>query len=143
MIEKYDVLKAKNLRQMVAEYESEQQALHEKCTKYEQGRRDSMERVALQEVEDILEKEFLKSEPENCAPSSFELLLWQYSLHVYDNAWANLVRRYAVVHDAKNIDKYPKATPLPRIEDVMNPYGWGKYERLKELAAYCYKWRQH
>ena len=137
-----DILKEKNLRQMVAEYESEQQTLHEKRAKYEQSRRDSMERAALQEVEDIRETEFLKSEPENCASSSFELLLWQYTTHVYDNAWANLVRRYAAVHDAKNIDKYPKATPLPRMDDVMNPYGWGKYERLKELAAHCHKWRQ-
>jgi len=140
MTKNYDVLKENNLRQMVAEYEQEQRILSEKRAKYEQGRRDSMERAALRELEDIRETEFLKSEPENYV--NFELLMWQYTMHVYDNAWANLVRRYAAVHDAKNIDEYPDPTPLPRMADVMNPYGWGNYERLKELAARCHKWRQ-
>ena len=73
-------------------------------------------------------------------PNGFML---PYTLHFYHNAKANLVRKYAVVYDAKNIDKYQKATPLPRIEDVMNDMpNWMTYTDLKELAAHCYKWRQ-
>ena len=155
MIEKYDVLKAKNLRQMVAEYESEQQTLREKRAEYRQYCRDLMGEVALQELADIRDREldeaegavysdFIRIRHGYYAPHFWDLIIG-YTDHVYDNAWANLQRKYAVVYDKDNLDKYPKPTPLPRMQDIMDQYMpvWVTYEKLKGLAGHCYKWRQH
>ena len=142
MGENIDILKENNLRQMVTEYEHEQQTVYEKRAKDMQCRHNSMKEAALQELEDIREKQILETEPENCAPDHFQLLISQYTEHVYSNAMANLVKKYATVYDAKNIDKYPSATPLPRMQDIMIAYPWRTYERLRALAAHCDKWRQ-
>lgn len=152
MIDNYDILKADNLRQMVAEFETEQQALQEKRAKNEQHRRECMEEMALRELEEIREERVARiTNPEyerhlrqaRYAPHFYSLIT-EYTDHVFENAWANLVRRYAVVYDAKNINKYPKATPLPRMQDIMDKYMpvWMTYKKLKALAAHCSKWRQ-
>ena len=153
MIEKYDILKAKNLRQMVAEYESEQQALHEKRAEYRQYCRDLMEEVALQELADIRDREldeaegavysdFTRIRHAYYAPHFLDLIIG-YTDHVYDNSWANLQRKYAVVYDKDNLDKYPKPTPLPRMQDIMDQYICMTYETLKRLAVHDYRYRQH
>lgn len=155
MIENYNILKENNLRQMVAEYESERQTLHEKRAKYEQSRREYMERAALQKLEDIRDREldeaegavysdFIHIRHGYYAPHFWDLIIG-YTDHVYDNAWANLQRKYAVVYDKDNLDKYPKPTPLPRMQDIMDQYMpvWVTYEKLKGLAGHCYKWRQY
>lgn len=146
MAENYDTLKENNLRQMVAEYENERQKLSDARAKYEQRRRDWMKEVALDEIEEIRQRElgsdgkpywlFLHYDPKG-------FMCW-YARHCSDNAWANLVRKYAVIYDAKNIDKYPVSTPLPRMEDLWDPYSSSSftYKTLKELAAHCSRWRQ-
>ena len=152
MTENNDILKATNLRQMVAEYEKEQQSLCEKRTKNEQHRREYMEDVALLEFDRIRERELERAEePEyftliqetHYAPH-FRSLITGYTDHVYDNALASLQRKYAVVYDKDNLDKYPEATPLPRMQDIMDQYMpvWMTYEKLKALAAHCVRWRQ-
>ena len=140
---------------MVAEYESEQQTLREKRAEYRQYCRDLMGEVALQELADIRDREldeaegavysdFIRIRHGYYAPHFWDLIIG-YTDHVYDNAWANLQRKYAVVYDKDNLDKYPKPTPLPRMQDIMDQYMpvWVTYEKLKGLAGHCYKWRQH
>ena len=152
MVESYDVLKEKNLRQIVKEYENERKKLSEKCAKERQQQRDWMKKCALEELERIRDKEddFEELAEELFWEEPWELhlhynpnaFMWEYTEHVYDNAWAALVRKYATIHDAKNLDKYPKPTPLPKMEEVWNPYFPFNYWKLKELAAHCSRWRQ-
>ena len=68
----------------------------------------------------------------------------RYTVHFYKNAEYDMIRNYAVIYDKDNIDKYPVSTPLPRMEDLWDPYMPSDftYETLKKLAAHCEKWRQ-
>ena len=146
MAENYDTLKENNLRQMVVEYENERQIVSGTCAKYKQYCHDLMQETALQKLEDIREKEIDLSEDPFLREGAYDprSFLWLYRSHFYDNAEANLVRKYAMIYDAKNIDKYPAPTPLPRMEDLLDPYMPSSftYETLKRLAAHCSKWRQ-
>lgn len=146
MAENYDTLKENNLRQMVAEYERDRQIVYEMRAKEEQRRRDWMKEVALEELEWQREKEIEEQEDPFRSWSKHDPRGWlyRYMCHFYDNAEANLVRKYAMIYDAKNIDKYPAPTPLPRMEDLLDPYMPSSftYETLKRLAAHCSKWRQ-
>lgn len=154
MIENYNIKKENNLHQMVTEYEAERQKSADIRAKEKQHSRNIMKEFALEESEKIRDKEDYYEElaTEMCWDEPWKLhlhynpnaFMWKYTQHVYDNAWANLVRNYAAVYDAKNLDKYPVSTPLPRMEDLWNPYTPGDftYKTLKELAAYCSKWRQ-
>ena len=146
MAENNDTLKENNLRRLVNEYENERKNVLDARAKYEQHRRDWMKEVALNEIEEIRERE-LGSDGKpywlflHYNPNAF---MWSYAKHCSDNAWANLVRKYATIYDAKNLDKYPVSTPLPRMETLWNPYipGYFTYKTLKELAAHCSRWRQ-
>ena len=75
---------------------------------------------------------------------NFQNLIRQYTAHKYRNKQVNLIRKYAWVYDAEHIDTYEKATPLPRIQDIMNPKisNTCTYEELKALAALYPRWRQ-
>ena len=146
MTENNDILKANNLRQMVAEYEQEQQVLQENRKKNMQRRHDNMKEAALQKLEELRERELARLEDPLIQDDyyHFHSLITGYTDHVYYNALANLKRKYAMIFDAKNLDKYPVPTPLPRMQDLMDPYmpSWMTYEGLKALAAYCPRWRQ-
>ena len=143
MAENYEVLKQNNLNQLVAEYENEKQNVYDTNAKRKQYFHDLMKEAALQELADIRERE-LDLESSLWAEYDPRGYLFGYKQHFYDNAWANLVRKYAVIHDAKNIDKYPIATPLPRMETLLSPYtpSFMTYKKLAELAAYCPRHRQ-
>ena len=145
MAENYEVLKQNNLNQLVAEYENEKQNVYDTNAKRKQYSHDLMKEAALQELADIRERELdLESPFSLWAEYDPRGYLLCYKQHFYDNAWANLVRKYAVIHDAKNIDKYPIATPLPRMETLLSPYTpcFMTYKKLAELAAYCPRHRQ-
>lgn len=145
MVENYDILKQNNLNQLVAEYENEKQKVYDNNAKRKQDCHDLMTDVALRELaefhareDDIFEIHLLWDKRD---PRGF---LWSYMKHFYDNAKANLERKYAMIYDAKNIDKYPIATPLPRMETLLSPYtpSFMTYKKLAELAAYCPRHRQ-
>ena len=146
MAENYDTLKENNLRQMVSDYENERKNVLDVRVKYEQRRRDWMKKVALEELERQREKEIDEQEDPCLSWSKHDPRGWldRYMCHFYDNAEAALVRKYAIIYDSKNIDKYPAPTPLPRMEDLLDPYMPGDftYDTLKQLAAHCSKWRQ-
>ena len=131
MADDYSVLKEKNLRQMVAEYESERQ-------KKQEQRREYVEDMAA--LENARVNAFYRpSITSHYNPKGFMRL---YAMHFYENARANTVRNYAIIYDSNNLDQYPVATPLPRMEDVWNPYFPFNYSKLKEFAAHCSCWRQ-
>jgi hypothetical protein len=146
MAENYDTLKENNLRQMVSEYENERKKLLDARATDEQRRRDWMKEVALDEIEEIHERELGSDGKPYWLFSHYDpnAFMWAYARHCSDNALANMVRNYAAVYDAKNLDKYPVSTPLPRMKDLWDPYipGDFTYKTLKRLAAYCSKWRQ-
>lgn len=146
IIKRYDILKENNFLQMATEYENERQKLLDARAKEKQHCHDLMQEAALRKLAEIRDRKlsiledpsilFAKRDPRG--------FFWNYRKHFYENAWANLVRKYAVVYDKENLDKYPVATPLPRMQDLMDPYRphWLTYEEIKELAAHCSKWRQ-
>ena len=145
MVENYDILKQNNLNQLVAEYENEKQKVYDNNAKRKQDCHDLMTDVALRELaefhareDDIFEIHLLWDKRD---PRGF---LWSYMKHFYDNTEANLKRKYAMIYDAKNLDKYPVATTLPRMQDLLDPYTPRDftYETFKRLAANCPKWRQ-
>lgn len=146
MAENYDTLKENNLRQMVVEYENERKKLLDARTTDEQRRREWMKEVALDEIEEIHERELVSDGKPYWLFSHYDpnAFMWAYARHCSDNALTNMVRNYATVYDAKNLDKYPVSTPLPRMEDLWDPYipGDFTYKTLKRLAAHCSKWRQ-
>ena len=145
MAENYDILKENNLRQIVTEYETERKNVSNSLAKYEQHRRDCMKEAALYKMDEIREMG-LDGRPywlfSHYDPHGF---MWPYAKHCEHNAWANQVRKYAAVYDAKNLTTYPVSTPLPRMEDLWNPYipDYFTYGTLKGLAAHCSKWRQN
>lgn len=146
MAENYDTLKENNLRQMVSEYENERKKLLDARATDEQRRRDWMKEMALDEIEEIRQRELCSDGKPYWLFSHYNphAFMWAYAKHYFRNARANLVRNYAAVYDAKNINKYPAPTPLPRMEDLLDPYMPSSftYETLKRLAAHCPKWRQ-
>ena len=106
MAENYEVLKQNNLNQLVAEYENEKQNVYDTNAKRKQYFHDLMKEAALQKLADIRERELdLESPFSLWAEYDPRGYLLCYKHHFYDNALANLVRKYAVIHDAKNIDK--------------------------------------
>ena len=131
MAENYNILKENNLRQMVSEYEKEQ---HEKKQRHLEYVKDTAE------LENARMSAFYsKSVISRYNHNGFMLL---YAIHYYQNALADLIRNYATVHDANNLDTYPVSTPLPKMEDVWDSSFPFNYSKLQELAAYCSKWRQ-
>lgn len=146
MAENYDTLKENNLHQMVVEYETERQIVSDTREKRKQYCHDLMQESGLQTLENIRSREIDLLEDPFARPAKYDPrgFLWFYRDHFYDNAEANLVRKYAMIYDAKNINKYPAPTPLPRMEDLLDPYMPSSftYETLKKLATHCSKWRQ-
>ena len=115
MTENYDVLKEKNLRQIVAEYEKERGVF----VKEKQYSHDLMKEWALNVLEGAVQDD-------EKASSLFWEVVREYTKLFYSHAQANLVRKYAVIHDAKNINKYP-VHQLSQIDDMMGEYNYGNY----------------
>ena len=105
MIKNYDILKEKHLRQMVTEYEEEKYNL--------------VKEFALNGLEVVVSDD-------EAASALFWGGIREWTIRFYNNVQANLVRKYAVIHDAKNIDKYP-VYQLPKIDDIMKKYTYGNY----------------
>ena len=105
MVEDYDNLKENNLRQMVNEYENARPDF----VKERQYYHDLMKEYALKDIKSCVQEDENKS-------SEFWDYVRQWTTEFYDNASINLIRKYAAVYDAKNLDKYPAPGPLLPIE---------------------------
>ena len=132
MVGNYGTLKENNLCQMVSEYENEQ---HEK----QQRHLEHVKRMA--ELENARMSAFYSKSVISCY--NHDGFMLSYTIHYYQNALADLIRNYATVHDANNLDTYPVSSPLPKMEDVWDSSFPLNYSKLQELAAHCSKWRQN
>ena len=106
MVENYDILKQNNLNQLVTEYEEE---------KYNWAKELAFNNLEV-DVSDDEE-----------ASAVFWEGVRKWTILFYDNARVNLVRKYAAIYDAKNIDKYPVVRQLPKIDYIMKKYTRGNY----------------
>jgi len=123
MTENYDILKENNLRQMVVEYEK----AHPSFLSEQDMRRTEM--LAWQ----LLEERVLDDE-------RVSLMFWSevsdWTKTFYDNLQANLIRKYAIIHDSKSIDKYPVQELFP-IHHLIKQWDYFPFEytTLREILS--------
>ena len=126
MVEDYDDLKENNLRQMVNECEN----ARPNFVKEKQYRHNLMEEYALKQLN------FAVQEDEKVLSwFMWDIGLWTKDF--YENAEANLVRKYAAIYDAENLEKYPVSNPfLPR--GYLSPRGYDNIVRdyVRILGGY-------
>ena len=125
MTENYDILKENNLRQMVVEYEK----AHPSFLSEQDMRRTEI--LAWQ----LLEGCVLDDEKQS-------LMFWSevsdWTKTFYDNLQANLIRKYAIIHDSKSIDKYPVQELFPiDVHTLIKQWNYFPFEytTLREILS--------